>query len=73
MLYHMQKELLLEIQKNRKIIEYPEGREVIEKIIINRQKQMALIDKEYLLVKLAPKTIIENIDLLVNELILDKS
>lgn len=73
MLYHIQKELLLEIQKNRKIIEYPEGREVIEKIIINRQKQMALIDKEYILVKLAPKTIIENIDLLVNELILDKS
>ena len=34
---------------------------------------MATYDKEYLLVKLTPQTIMENIDLLVNELILDKN
>ena len=66
-------EIYGEIQKDKKIIQYPEGREIVEKIIINKQKLMATYDKEYLLVKLTPQTIMENIDLLVNELILDKN
>lgn len=71
MLYHLQKEMLTQVQteKNKGLIQHPEIRELIEKIIINMQKQMELIDKEWFVAKLPPETIIENIDLLVDNLI----